>query len=181
MKCKDALIKNIAWHSLCDASELNGIILVWMDIAVSLKWLTKREPGSYVAQYNSGLCLPGSSFFTFEQRWSECANKILWNQTKFFFFLFWFSTVQLKEGMFQQWGLAGCESLLHLQDSIAVFTWTLKIFTFPDHKLILNPVCSMSDKLLLRNLNTLDILPRILMHVNIKFNFDFNSMSKLIV
>lgn len=134
IKSGDTLIKNIAWHSLCDAWELNRIILVWKDIAVSLKWLTKQEPGSYIAQYNSALSpriLFLSLFFAHLNRPSECANKILWNQTKFVLVchnvvkrgaggLFW--GLCIGKGIFWQWGLAGCESVLHLQGSVA-FTW----------------------------------------------------------
>lgn len=137
MKCSRTLFKNIARHSLCDAWELNRFILGWKDIAVSHK-----ARAGIIAQYNSRLCLSGSSFFffffTFEQRQSGCANKILWNHTKFV--LVWqfgevlegfYSGPVHGMGIFWQWGVAGSESPLHLQDSIAVFTRTvLKIFRY---------------------------------------------------
>lgn len=188
----------MARHSLCDVWELNRIILVWKDIAVSLKWLTKQDSGSYTAQYNSWFCLPASSFFFifFFYMWTKAiwmCNKILWNQSNYV--LVWHNVVKRGTGWafsgpgmvkesFWQLGLAGCESLRRLQDSIGVFTWTLsKIFRIPrsyadPESFFVFVFSSMSDKLLFWLCEIMDTsgiysLLRVSMNVNIHFIWTF--------
>lgn len=119
-------------------------------------------------------------------------NKILWNQSKYV--LLWHNVVKRGTGWafsgpgmvresFWQWGLAGCESLLHLQDSIGVFTWILlKIFRNTQiicwSWILFFFFSSMSDKLLLWLCEIMDTsgifsILRILMNVNIHFIWTF--------